>query len=166
MNPQIKLLVKELNLQPHPEGGYYSEVYRSDENVKKEHLPARYKDNRNFSTSIYFLLLKSNFSAFHRLKSDETWHFYEGSKLLLYIIQEDGKLQTVKLGNEVEDGDCFQYTVKRNLWMAAAVENGDYSLVGCTVSPGFVFADFEMADRKELTKEYPKYKDLIDKYTR
>jgi predicted cupin superfamily sugar epimerase len=159
--------IKKLNLQKHPEGGYFNEVYRSDEEIKKGHLPSRYSGARNHSTSIYFLLTSDEFSAFHRIKSDETWHFYSGKAVTLHMIDERGNYLSVKLGSNPEKGDVFQFTIPHGRWFAASVEEPDsYALVGCTVSPGFHFDDFELGKRKNLVKMFPECEEVIKRFTR
>lgn len=132
----------------------------------KHALPARFNGDRVFSTCIYFLLDKKEFSAFHVIQQDEVWHFYEGASLTIHIIDQKGEYTAVKLGKDIENGDSFQEVVRANCWFAAAVDNTEtYSLVGCTVAPGFDFADFEMADREGLVELYPQHRDIIEKYT-
>jgi len=111
--------INHLNLLPHLEGGYFNEVYRSGEEITKESLPDRYLGNRPFSTSIYFLLEKSNFSAFHRIKSDETWHFYDGDPVSIYVIDDKGKLVNYKLGLSPDTGIMPQVTIPANNWFAS-----------------------------------------------
>ncbi|MEI6696540.1 MAG: cupin domain-containing protein [Bacteroidota bacterium] len=158
--------IEKLCLQKHPEGGYFKEAYRSDESISHLSLPFRFKEDRCFSTAIYFLLENDNFSAFHRIKSDEIWHFYKGSSLTLYIITEDGCLSNLQLGDNPLNGEHFQITVARNSWFAAHVNaKSSFTLLGCTVAPGFDFKDFELADCEDLCKEYPQYETLIKKLT-
>jgi uncharacterized protein len=160
-------IINSLNLLPHPEGGWYREVFRSDEIIPLSSLPERYKSPHCFSTSIYFLLEKGDFSAFHRISSDETWHFYMGSPLIIYCIQHDGSIQQVLLGNILAEGQILQYTIPRNYWFAAKIQgNSDFSLVGCTVAPGFEFQDFELGQRQILTDLYPQHASLIAELTR
>lgn len=162
-----KLCIKKLNLLPHPEGGYFSETYRSKEIIRKENLPARYGGDRNFLTSIYFLLEENNFSAFHRLKTDEIWYFHYGSPLLLNTIDEHGNLSQIILGSDFKIGQKFQHTVPAGHWMSASVLNEKgFSLIGCTMSPGFDYNDFELADREKLIELFPRHKVIIEKYTR
>ena len=159
--------IKKLGLIEHPEGGYFLEIYRSPEAISKRSLPARYEADRSFSTSIYFLLIGEQFSAFHRLKSDEVWHFYVGSALTIHIIDEGGDYSTTRLGRDFEKGEVFQTTIKAGSWFGATVDDpASYSLVGCTVAPGFDFADFELGNRKELSKRYPDHRTIIEKLTR
>ena len=158
--------IDKLDLQPHPEGGYFKETYRSHEVIPKNALPERFGGDRVFSTCIYFLLNKKNFSAFHVIKQDEIWHFYEGSSLTLHIIDQDGNYSTLKLGREFENGESLQAVVKAGCLFAAAIDNKDsYSLVGCTVAPGFEFADFEMPSRHELVKRHPEFREVIERFT-
>lgn len=159
--------VTHLNLMAHPEGGYYREVYRASESYPQAHLPARFSGNRNFSTSIYFLMEKNNFSAFHRIQSDETWHFYAGQALEVLMIHPDGNLEVVILGANPVAGHYLQYTVPHGVWFASRVLHGEgYALVGCTVAPGFDFNDFEMADSKVLSQAFPAHRILIGQLTR
>lgn len=159
-------LIKEFELLPHPEGGHYKETYRSAEMIPADALPARFAGDRNFSTAIYFLLEQGNFSAFHKIQSDECWHFYAGAALLVHIIHLNGELETVKLGNNINEGNTFQYVVPTGCWFASEPAPGSaFSFVGCTVAPGFDFADFEMAVADELTRCYPQHETLIKRLT-
>jgi predicted cupin superfamily sugar epimerase len=155
--------INRLGLTRHPEGGFFKEVYRSGEVISKKGLPERYTSFRPFSTSIYFLLESHDFSAFHRLKSDEVWHFYLGSPLTLYILKPTGDLSLVVLGDDPEKGHQLQFTVGMGCWFAAKVnEPGTYSLLGCAVSPGFDFEDFELGHRDDLIRKFPKHQKLIE----
>ena len=158
-------LIKQLELKPHPEGGYFKETYRSDEAIRS--LPERYNGrSRNIGTSIYFLLKGNQCSAFHKLLSDEIWHFYEGSTIKLFIIDSAGNLITPELGNDISNGEQYQYTVPRNCWFSARPLDPDgYSLVGCTVAPGFDFSDFQLADRNYLLKAFPQHESIIKSFT-
>jgi predicted cupin superfamily sugar epimerase len=164
MIEKAKQYIKKLNLKKHPEGGYYKEVYRSGELILGEHLPNRFKTSRNFSTSIYFLLVGKQFSAFHLLQSDELWHFYDGNDMIIHIINQKGKLSKRKIGR---GEDCkFQITIEKNNWFAAEIKNKkSFALVGCTVSPGFEYNDFVIGKREELVNQFPKHKKLIEKLT-
>src|ERR1044071_2740847 len=104
----IETLISKLQLQPHPEGGWYAETYRSTGIIKQDALPANFGGDRHYSTAIYFLLPAGTFSAFHRIASDECWHFYEGQPLNIYVLQHDGTLEVVKLGNDLSKGETFQ----------------------------------------------------------
>ncbi len=164
MNTKAKYYIDKLKLIPHPEGGYYKEIYRSGEYISIEGLPNRYKSKRVFSTSIYFLLEGKQISRFHRLKSDEVWHFYDGSPVALYILNNN--IEKIILGKKIVDGNTFQYTIKKNNWFAAEViKNNSFALIGCSVSPGFDFNDFELAENKYLKKKYPEYEKIINRFT-
>lgn len=164
MNQQARKYIKQLGLIKHPEGGYFKEVYRSGEIIRQKHLPKRYKSARNFSTSIFFLLEGKQFSSFHKLQSDELWHFYDGSIVLIYVIDKQGNLSVNKLGNEKQCS--FQITIKKGNWFAAEIENKkSFSLFGCTVSPGFDFEDFEIGMRSNLIKNFPLQKKIITRLT-
>mgnify|MGYP001308266141 FL=1 len=162
MNEKTRYYIDKLELKKHPEGGYYREIYRSAEMFSID--PPKKNLKRNVSTSIYFLLDGSQVSKFHRLKSDELWHFYDGSSIKIYVIDESGKLDEITLGRKTEDGEVFQTVIKKNNWFASEVINKkSFALIGCTVSPGFDFSDFELADREYLLEKFPKYKSLIQK---
>lgn len=161
--------IEKLGLEEHPEGGYFAEAYRSAEIIPPEGLPERYGSQRSFGTSIYFLLKQDRFSAFHRVKSDESWHYYTGnSSVLLYSISPEGVLTTHLLGPEIEKGQQFQLTIPANHWFAAQVDDSldSFALVGCTVAPGFDYQDFELAERASLTEQYPEHQALIEALTR
>jgi uncharacterized protein len=165
-NDRVKLLVEKLGLQKHIEGGYFSETYRSEVILKDFCFSDDIKGDRNLSTAIYFLLTGNDFSAFHKLKSDEIWHFYEGSSLNIYIIENNGNLKIIKLGQNVENDDSFQIIIKSGQWFAAElIDKNAYCLCGCTVSPGFDFRDFELGKREELINLYPQNKNIIKKLT-
>jgi predicted cupin superfamily sugar epimerase len=160
-------IINSLELLPHPEGGWYREVYRSDDVIPVDSLPDRYKSQHCFSTSIYFLLESHNFSAFHRISSDETWHFYLGSPVVIYIISNEGEVAQITVGNNLSEGQYLQFTIPRDSWFAARVQDiNSFTLVGCTVAPGFEFADFELASKKQLIDLYPVHTDLISGLTR
>lgn len=158
--------IENLGLIAHPEGGFYKETYRSTENIPKEGLPSRFSDKRNFSTSIYFLLRSQDRSLFHRIKSDELWHFHQGSSLTPYVLQE-GNLQLEKLGTNPDAGESLQIIIPANCWFGAHVnEENSFVLAGCTVAPGFDFNDFEMAAREDLLRAHPTYQKEIIKLTK
>lgn len=164
---QASTLVKKLDLQPHPEGGYFKEVYRSDELIKTEGLPERYSSERCFGTSIYYMLEGEQFSAFHKLQSDETWHFYLGSPIVLHLISSEGSYSKIVLGKNITEDEILQYTIPKETWFSAEVKDRNtYSLVGCTVAPGFDFKDFQFGKRDELMKLLPSQSDIISKFTR
>ncbi len=164
--------IKKLKLKPHPEGGHYREVYRSGEKVHAEHLPDRFKGARTFSTAIYFLLRPGELSRLHRIKSDEVWHFYRGLPLTIHMFGSSGSYKAVRLGENPERGEHYQFMVPAGTWFGVTVtgngvdETGhihdDFALAGCTVAPGFDFEDFEMAGDKIVTA-YPGYQDVLRK---
>lgn len=160
MGEQEELVVK-LGLIPHPEGGFYKETYRSEEVIHSSEM----EGERSMSTAIYFMLTAGNFSAFHRIKSDEMWHFYKGASVRIHVINPNGAYETILLGDKIEEGENLQAIVPAGFWFASET-TGEFSLVGCTVSPGFDFRDFELADKANLTKQFPLLFDVIEKYTR
>ena len=160
--------VQKLQLQPHPEGGFYKENYRATENIPVSGLPARFGGGeRSFSTAIYFLLEKGDFSAFHRIRSDEGWHFYAGGPLLVHIILPHGDYYCVRLGSNLNNQEVFQFVVPAMAWFASEPAPGTaLSLVGCTVAPGFDFKDFEMAEQSKLIAAFPEHSPIIERLCR
>ena len=162
-----KYWIEKLRLEAHPEGGYFRQTYRAEMMIAREALPAGFTGARAASTAIYFLLEGENFSAFHRLRSDEVWHFYAGSPLVVDVIDASRKHSSIHLGNDPEAGQVFQAVVRAGCWFASHVADWkSWAVVGCTVAPGFDFADFEMGKREELVREYPRHRDVIEKLTR
>jgi len=161
----IKELIKHYKLLPHPEGGYYKETYRSAENIPTSALPERFSGVRSYGTAIYFLLLKDLFSAFHRIQSDECWHFYEGDSLHVHVLHQNGNYELICLGRNSTLGEVYQAIVPAGAWFASE-STGEYSFVGCTVTPGFDFADFELANAADLKADYPDHKLLIERLCR
>ncbi len=158
-------IIQLLQLEPHPEGGFYREMYRSDGKILNESLPVNITGVRNFATSIYFLLPSGRISAFHRIRQDEIWHFYKGSPLYLHNLTPKGEYSKILIGNDIENGEVPQFVVKAGNWFAASVvESNSYTLVGCTVAPGFDFADFELAEKAKMLKDFPQYKMLIEEF--
>ncbi len=168
MNQSTQYWIKQLELSPHPEGGYFREIFRSSEQIPHPSLPDRYTGSRCLYTAIYFLLGSKDISAFHKLKSDEIWHFYDGSPLDIYIISpETGNLTIHRLGKHLEKNETLQLCIPKEHWFAAElVENGDYALVGCTTAPGFEYEDFELGQERLLIKQYPEYAKLIKRLTK
>ena len=159
--------IEKLQLEPHPEGGYYRQTYRADVIISREALPQGFGGARAAATAIYFLIEGKNFSAFHRLCSDELWHFYAGSPLLVHVIDPSGKYSMQSLGNEPDLGQHFQAVVPAGCWFASHVADWQsWALVGCTVAPGFDFADFEIGKRSDLCEQYPQHRSLIQWLTR
>ena len=164
--PTAQELIARYGLKAHPEGGYYIETYRSTETTVAAALPGRFKGDRSFSTAIYFLLEANQFSAFHRIQADELWHFYTGIGLHIYVLHADGRGEVLKLGDDIANGYSFQHIVPAGCWFASKpVNEKGFSFVGCTVAPGFDFADFELADRNVLLKQYPQHKEWIMRLT-
>jgi len=159
---EMHSLITGLDLQPHPEGGWYKEMYRSPERIPADALPARYTSGRSLGTSIYYLLGKDDFSAFHRIQSDELWYFLKGDPLELLVLMPDGKLRQFVLGLDKPDEICCQLSIPARHWFAARLmDGGHYALVGTAVVPGFDFADFEMGEAEMLVKEFPDHAGLI-----
>ena len=159
-------LVKTLDLLRHPEGGWYRETYRSSELIPHVALPERFDDSRSCCTAIYFLLESGDISALHRIKSDEIWHFYSGMPLTIHVITPQGEYYPLHLGSNLSAGETFQCVVPAGCWFGAEVNGDGYSLVGCTVAPGFDFADFEMGKRDELLTEFPDHTKIIHRLTK
>jgi hypothetical protein len=156
-----------LQLRRHPEGGWFRETYRSTEVLSRAALPPRFGGDRAFSTAIYFLLVGDDFSALHRIRQDEIFHFYDGSALLLHVIDPHGSYSMVKVGRDLSAGQLPQAVVKAGSLFGATVSDPrSYSLVGCTVAPGFDFADFEMPDREALCRKFPQHRQIIERLTR
>ncbi|URZ03059.1 cupin domain-containing protein [Clostridium felsineum] len=157
--------IKNLDMIAHPEGGFYKEVYVSEENITARDLKSDFEGLRILWTSIYFLLQDGEVSNFHRLKSDEMWYYHSGSPLTIYMISPEGMLITEQLGLNIAQGEKPQVLVPKNYIFGSAMNNKGYALVGCMVSPGFEFRDFELFKRRELLEKYPQYKETIFKLT-
>ncbi|MBU0716470.1 MAG: cupin domain-containing protein [Verrucomicrobia bacterium] len=173
--PTAKYWITRLALQPHPEGGYFREIYRAKDQISAAALPTRYQGPRAFSTSIYFLLTGTQTSTLHRLASDEQWHFYDGSTLLLAMIAPDGTSREVRLGRCAIAGEQFQAVIPAGTWMGARLaapqhcgrtSQRGYALIGCTVAPGFEFQDFAAGRRSDLLERFPQHRKLITALTR
>ncbi len=162
-----KYWIDRLKLESHPEGGFFRQTYRAPLILEQSALPATFQGPRSASTAIYFLLAGEDFSALHCLAADEVWHFYAGGALLVHSIDLNGNHRVVKLGPNLEAGEQFQCVVPAGNWFGSCLEEpGTYALVGCTVAPGFDFAEFEMAERAVLLTQYPDHRALIEKLTR
>ena len=153
-------LIKKLRLEKHPEGGYFKQTYKSDVMIDV----AGYGGLRHAATAIYYMLASGQFSAFHRMKSDEIWHYYAGGSITIHVIDEGGKLARIKLGKGKDETP--QAVIRAGTWFAASLVKGSYCLVGCTVSPGFDYRDWELAKRDELIKSYPQHRAIIEKHAR
>jgi hypothetical protein len=160
-------LIRRLELRPHPEGGFYRETYRSKEHIPAAALPPRFGSDHNFSTSIFFLLRDAEFSCLHKIKADETWHFYLGDPLTIVSFNDDGILEQASLGNRLDKGEIPQLVIPQGYWFGASVKGKQgYALVGCTVAPGFEFGDLTFGKREALLKQFPHLEDIISAYTR
>lgn len=162
---KVDYWVKHLDLLAHPEGGFYKEMYRSKASVSADIMEDGLAGERSLATGIYFLITEGNFSAFHRIKSDEMWHFYYGEPLIVHVIELDGTYTKLSIGLDIEKGQTPQAVVPAGAWFASE-SLGAYSFVGCTVSPGFDFLDFELAKQTELQKEFPQHSELIERLCR
>lgn len=166
MNKLTADIIEKLKLISHPEGGFYRETYRSDLFIQDSALPG-FQGGRHCSTSIYYMLTSESFSSFHRIGQDEIWHFYMGDPVIIHMLSNKGSLLSVKLGNDIDNGQSPQYLVPANTWFAAELKPKlGFALVGCTVSPGFDFKDFELGKRDDLIQKYPKQEELIARLTR
>ena len=154
-------------MKPLPdEGGYYVETYRAKEKIAETALPAEYTGQRNLSTAILYLLTPDTFSALHRLKSDEIFHFYLGDSVTMLQLHPDGSSEVITLGRDILNGRRIQVTVPQGTWQGCFLnEGGSFALMGTTISPGFEFEDFELAQREELLKQYPNQSNFILKLT-
>ncbi|PQJ79062.1 cupin domain-containing protein [Polaribacter porphyrae] len=161
-----KEIINHFELEKHPEGGYFKETYRSKGAILEQNLPEYFEGNRNYCTSIYFLLTSANFSAFHKIQQDEIWHFYEGTTLKLHLISPEGKYSYILIGNDYLNNEVPQFTVPAHFYFAAEIIKKDsFAFVGCTVSPGFDFKDFVLPSCKELITEFPEHKYIIEQLT-
>nr|WP_298686527.1 cupin domain-containing protein [uncultured Dongia sp.] len=162
----IDKLVTRLKLAPHPEGGFYRETYRATETLPNAGLPSRFHGNRAQSTAIYYLLRAGDRSKLHRIKSDEVWHFYDGDPLVIVAIAPNGQLTETTLGRDFASGQIPQHVVPAGHWFGAIPAKGSaFSLTGCTVAPGFDFADFELAQRDRLLAEFRQHRAWIERLT-
>ncbi|SHE37003.1 hypothetical protein SAMN05444392_101195 [Seinonella peptonophila] len=164
---EIANWIEHLKMIPHPEGGYYREIYKSQEFISDQELTTiRYHGKRRLSSSIYFLLPSNEVSRFHRLISDELWYYHHGSPLNIFIIHPSGKLEKIKLGPNWRNGEVLQAIIPRgSIFGSTVIDEGYYSLVGCMVSPGFEFSDFTLFRRDELLRLYPQHADIISRLT-
>jgi predicted cupin superfamily sugar epimerase len=159
--------IEQLALERHPEGGYYRESYRSGESIAPSELPNRYSGARQYATAIYYLLEGEDFSAFHRILTDEIWHYYAGCETRLHLLDTSGTYTLLKLGANLGNGEKPQVTVPAGTWFAAEPSDKHaFTLAGCTLSPGFDFDDFEMGGRQLLCGQFPAHADLIQRLTR
>ena len=161
-------IIERFNMKPLPdEGGYYVETYRCKKIIEQANLPAEFNGPRNLGTAILYLLTPNTFSALHRIKSDELFHFYLGDPVTMLHLQPDGSGQVITLGHDITSNQQIQVQVPANTWQGSFLnQGGKFALLGTTVTPGFEFDDFELANRQNLLHEYPQHKDLIVRLTR
>lgn len=160
---------KMLGLAPHPwEGGWYVQTYKSSEQIAAEAFAdQRYGGARHTGTAIYYLLERGTFSELHRLRSDEIFHFYAGDAVEMLQLEEQESGRIVRIGSRLDEGEQPQVMVRRGVWQGSRLaEGGEWALLGCTVSPGFEFEDYETGERAELCRKWPEFTDLICALTR
>jgi uncharacterized protein len=160
---------KLLGLAPHPrEGGWYVRTYEAGESVAAAAFgDGRYLGARRTGTAIYYLLEPDTFSEMHRLKSDEVFHFYAGDAVEMLQLMPDGSGRRVVIGNDLAAGERPQVVVERGIWQGSRlVGEGKWALLGCTVSPGFEFEDYEEGRRVMLSEGWPEFKEMIAGLTR
>jgi predicted cupin superfamily sugar epimerase len=166
VNPEANAVIEQLSLAPHPEGGFFRETFRAPLRVPTA------AGERAASTAIYFLLPAGMFSALHRVRSDEVWHHYDGDPVAIHLLREaadpHGTAQhtVLTLGRDLARSHAPQIVVPAGVWQAAVPTGDRYALCGCTVAPGFDFADFEMPTRAELASRMPEWRDVIERLSR
>lgn len=159
--------IDHLKMIPHPEGGWFAESYTQAPLFLPKLSSQHYSAERRLYSSIYYLLEEGDFSAFHRLETDEMWHHYQGGILLFYLISPEGIMTTRRLGNDPGGGAVFQFLVPHHHWFAVEPEAGSgFALCGCTLSPGYNEADFLMGSKRTLTSLFPAHRLLIERLTR
>jgi predicted cupin superfamily sugar epimerase len=165
--PSAAQIIEQLHLQPHPEGGFFRETYRSDEQIAAEALAERYPAARSISTAIYYMLTADTFSTMHLVQSDEIYHFYAGAPLEVLLLLPDGTYRSVIVGPDPTSGQQPQLVIPHGWWQGSRVfAPGEYSLIGATVAPGFDFADFKIGTQAELSAKWPAAADKIAALTR
>ena len=158
MNNKIQEIINHFDMLPHPEGGFYKETYRSSELCLN--------GTRYIKTVIYFLLRSEDVSHFHRIKSDEMWYYHSGSPLIVHSIDDQGIYKVQKVGINFSEGEIPQYLVPKNtIFGSTVLEKDSYSLVSCSVSPGFDFEDFELFKQSDLLEQFPLHHKIISKLT-
>lgn len=168
-------VVRLLGLEPLPdEGGFFRRTWTSPvhvhENAWQGVRPGFYQGSRAAGTAIYGLFTRTDFSALHRLKTDETWHYYAGDPIQLVMLSPDSKLERVVLGSDLLNGHRPQVTVPARWWQGGGPlptsDGVGWSLVGCTMCPGFDWSDFELGHRAMLRSQYPDAVEWVDRFTR
>lgn len=149
-DPEYQSIIERLHLEPHPEGGYYRQLYGNDDAGKKD------------ISTIYYMLTDNDKSAFHRLHNvTEIWYYHEGGPLNIYVIDTDGKLKVHNLSPEGE----MQVVILPEQWFAAEIPSKKgYCLVGCAVAPAFSFENFELGDKDALIRQFPQHSELIENF--
>lgn len=161
----IDELVRHFGLAPHPEGGWYVQTYKSAGCISGDALPEGW-GRHAFSTGILFLLGQGEYSHLHRIRQDEMWHFYLGGPLRLATLSPDGRSEEILLGQDILHGQQVQVVVPAGTWFGATPGCGSaFSLVGCTVAPGFEFADFELARPEVLLRDFPDCRAMIREFS-
>ena len=167
MERSAQYWIERLNLSEHPEGGFFAPAFRAPEQIGRDGLPERFTGNRAMVSSIYYLLKKGQFSVFHRLRSVEIWNFFEGDPLTIYVLDPSGSMNQKRLGPNFDRGESYQAAIEAGNWFAAEHRGpGEFSLVGCTVAPGFEYEDLEIAGRAQLQAKYPQHTEIIERLTR
>jgi hypothetical protein len=157
-----KQIISALDMRPHPEGGYFAETHRAAEEIPEKALPSRYGGPRAHGTAIYYLLTSDTCSRLHRLASEEIYHFYLGDPVKMVWLSPEGQGRYVTLGGDILAGTRPQLVIPKDTWQGAWLEpDSRFALMGCTVAPGFEYADFEMGDRKTLLAAYPQFRERI-----
>ena len=160
--------IENLNLSPHPEGGFYRETYRCNKSYPFTDNPF-FMGPRSYATAISYLLKGAECSKLHRIHSDELWFFHAGHPLTVYIFPETGKTASFILGHSPEEGQVLQAWVPAGAWFGACLGDATapdhYALVSCVVAPGFDFSDFVFADRDTLLKTFPQHTSIIERLT-
>ena len=168
MDEEIQKIIEELALIPHPvEGGFFRETYRSDGFIPEAALPGVYPGRRNCSTAIYYLLTAETFSEMHRLPGDEVFHFYRGDPVEMLQLHSGGAAERITLGGDILAGEKVQLVVPGGVWQGCRLQpGGRFALLGCTVAPGFDYADYTRGDRDELIRDFPDEEDMIRQLTK
>jgi predicted cupin superfamily sugar epimerase len=155
-----------LALQPHPEGGFFRETWRSSEMLERGSLPGRFPGARATGTAIVYLLRAGDHSRLHRLRADEVWHLYDGGPLLLHVLEPGAGYRRLVLGRDVANGESLQCVVPHGAWFGAEPAAGAaFALAGCTVTPGFEYEDFELGERDALLAAFPAHHALVVRLT-
>ncbi len=162
--PDAEYWICNLKLEKHIEGGYFREIYKSQEKITKQNLPSRYNDERYYYSTIYYLIKSGEVSKIHKILSDEVWYFHAGSSATLFLFGENQSLIKKQIGLDVLQGECPQVLITRNTFFACTVNQpNSYILVSCQVAPGFHYDDFFIPEKSFMLKNYPKFTDLIEK---